>query len=428
MHIFSRRRSTAVGAIILTAVLLAGCGRASDSASTDVTIDDSPATGTLEVWIGGAEGETFASFVDAFEAENPDVTVNVTQIAEEDFDSKLTTAIASGTVPDVVRLYSQTESTMLATGAFAAVPDGLVDESDFFSSMWDTGVVDGTVYSLPWDIYTQVLYYRADLAEAAGVTAPTTWDEAKTFYAALQSAGATWGAGVSVGYDQYSAQDLYAYVLQNGGDFISDDKSEWTINSDANVEALEYWGSLITDGYASADGPGFLDTTSWFSQGTTGSTIIGPWFQGWLTTANSEDWTADNVATATLPAGSAGSVATLGGGKVAVLKDAANTDAAWKLVKWIEQEDTQLDWYSAASDLPSLTSAWDDPLIADNDLLNAVREELPTAVPVPQVSTWSQVGAIIGEQMERVARGQATAQEALDAAQSQAEAIGVGSE
>ena len=43
----------------------------------------------------------------------------------------------------------------------------------------------------------------------------------------------------------------------------------------------------------------------------------------------------------------------------------------------------------------------------------------------PNVQSWDQVKQIIGQQMEKVVRGGVSAQAALDAAQQQAEAIGV---
>lgn len=114
---------------------LAACGRSdageSESSAT-ISVDDAPATGTVEFWAGAPDGDSLPPFVAAFKEENPDVTVNVTTIPSSEFDTKLTAAIASGRVPDLVSLYSQTQSSILATGAFQTVPEGLLDMSSFF--------------------------------------------------------------------------------------------------------------------------------------------------------------------------------------------------------------------------------------------------------------------------------------------------------
>lgn len=389
-------------------------------------IDDAPATGTLQVWIGGAEGEKLPAFLDAFKAANPELDLQITQIPSDQFDAKLLTAIAAGTVPDLVRLYSQSQASLMATGAFAPVPDGLVEAEDFFPGAWGTNVKAGIAYGVPMDAYATLFQYRKDLAEKAGLSAPRTWDELKTFAKTLQEQGVTWGMAMDVGYDIYNAQGLNEYVHQNGGSFLNADQTAWTINSDANVAALEFWGSFFTEGLASPDGPKFLDTVPWFSTNEIAGKDIGPWFEQWLVDANGREWVDKSLGTAVMPAGPAGSFSALGSGSLAVLKDGKNQTAAWKLVRYMAQPETQIGWYKAFGSLPSVKAAWDDPAIAANPLLNAEREALQTAVDIPQVPTWNQVGTYLGQQMELVARGQATAKQVLDDVQSFAESAGLG--
>jgi len=315
---------------------------------------------------------------------------------------------------------------MLATGAFAPVPEGLVNPDDFFPGAYATNIRAGVAYGVPMDAYATMFQYRKDLAEKAGLGAPKTWDEMKTFAKAMKAQGAAWGLGMDIGYDIYNAQGLNEYVHQNGGSFISADGTQWTINSDANVKALEYWGSYFSDGLASPDGPKFLDTVPWFTSGEIAGRDIGPWCLQWLVDANGRDSVNANLATATMPAGPAGSVSALGSGSLAVLKDGKNNAAAWKLLRYMTTPATQVKWYTYFGSLPSTKAAWDDPAIAANPLLNAQREALLTAVDVPQVATWNQVGTYLGQQMELVARGQATAKQVLDDVQSFAESAGLG--
>src|SRR5215207_3447825 len=75
-------------------------------------IDDAPATGVLKVWIGGAEGEKLPAFLADFEKANPELDIQITQVPSDQFDAKLLTAIAAGTVPDLVRLYSQSQASL----------------------------------------------------------------------------------------------------------------------------------------------------------------------------------------------------------------------------------------------------------------------------------------------------------------------------
>ncbi|MBZ9937273.1 extracellular solute-binding protein [Mesorhizobium sp. BR1-1-16] len=411
--------SAALLAVTSLPALLAGSALAAP-------IDTAPATGTLQIWIGGAEGDKLPAFLADFEKANPDLKVQITQIPSDQADAKLLTAIAAGTVPDVVRLFSQSQASLMATGAFAAVPEGLVKPDAFFASAYETNVKDGVAYGVPWDAYATTFQYRKDLADKAGLAAPKTWDELKTFAKAMKTQGATWGFSADVGYDIYNAQGLNEFVHQNGGSFLNADKTEWTINSEANIKALEFWGSLFTEGLASPDGPKFLDTVPWFTSGEIASKDIGPWFEQWLVQANGQDWVNAKLASALMPAGPSGSFSALGSGSLGVLKDGKNPDAAWKLVRYLTQPDVQVAWYKAFGSLPAVKAAWDDPAIAGNPLLDAERQALQTAVDIPQVPTWNQVGTYLGQQMELVARGQASAKQVLDDVQSFAESAGLG--
>ena len=425
----SNRRSVVKSAAVVVAagvLVLTGCGR---SAPSEVaSVDDNLAEGTVEFWYAGGTPDAIESIATAFEKENPQVNIEITNVPEKSLDAKMIAAITSGKVPDLAHLTTYTERSMIETGGFAAVPDELVDPSAYFDTAWQGGTKDGVAYAVPWTVATAVLQYRKDLAEAAGVEAPTTWDELTSFTAALQQAGAEYGYALNVGYNQYAAADFQNFAEQNGGHLLNSDGSAWTINDPKNVEALEFtWGNMVKNDVASADGPLFLDTVPWFTEGKVGAIVMGPWFEDWLVEAKGEEWTRTHLATAVVPAGDAGSVTGFTGDVLGVPKDASNPDAAWKFVRYLSDPEVQVRYYQESGILPSVRSAWDAPEIADNPLMPPFKTAMETAVNTPQVSTWVEVGPIIGQALEKVARGQMSAQQALDEAQQRAEAIGVGS-
>jgi multiple sugar transport system substrate-binding protein len=419
-------------AVAIAALTLTGCGRADDGGGAEPAasggVSDGPATGTIELWAAGAEGEELPTLFDAFTEENPDVEINMTQIPEEDFVTKMTAAIAAGTVPDLIYVFTEHQPALFATDAFSPVPDGLVDESSFFESVWQSGQVDGVAYGVPWFTYARVFQYRADLAEAAGVGAPANWDELREFAQKLKDSGVEFPlAFYVVPFDEYTAAQFDTFAHQNGGGIINDDNTEWTINSPENVEALEFYGSLFTDGFVSPDGPTSVDSVAYLTEERIAGVLNGPWLRGWIKDANGEEWLNEHMAAAVPPAGPNGDrAASIGGGNWAVPEEAKNPEAAWKFVQYASQPDAQLAWFKTMGNLPTVKSAWDDPAIADDEALEQVRSAMEFGVTIPPVPTWNQVGKVLGEQLERVARGTATAQEALDRAQTEAESIGVG--
>ncbi|MCK2037441.1 extracellular solute-binding protein [Microbacterium sp. SSW1-49] len=435
MHTYpsSRRRATMLGIALVasSALLLTGCGRGDDAPAAggdSTTVDDKPATGTLEIWTQGADGAELPQMFEKFKADNPDVEINMTQIPEAEFASKMTAAITAGTVPDLIYSFTETQSSLIATGGFDPVPDGLVDKDDFFEVIWDNSVYDDVAYGVPWYAYSDMVIYRTDLAEAAGAEAPKDWDGLRTFGEKLKESGVEYPLALYAAYDSYTARQLLTFAAQNGGSFISDDLSEWTINSPENVEALEYWSGLIKDGLASPDGPAFLDTVSWSTTGKNAAIIDGgPWFVGWFDDANGEGWADEHLSLSTMPVGPEGDAATtVGGGSWFVPTDSENKDAAWKFARFMSEPASQVEWFQIFKNMPAVKSAWEDPALADDRLLATVEAGLETGITLPKVSTWSQVGTVIGEQMEKVVRGGLSAQDALDAAQQQAESIGMG--
>ena len=88
--------------------------------AAETQIDSKPASGELTVWAMGNEGDLLSDFVKGFEKDNPDAKVKVTAIPWASAHDKIQTAIAAGTVPDVIQM----GTTWMAdfSAAFDAVP------------------------------------------------------------------------------------------------------------------------------------------------------------------------------------------------------------------------------------------------------------------------------------------------------------------
>lgn len=417
------------GTTLLGSFALAGCGRGSDNAATAATakpVDNSPAKGTVNVWAAQGDADVLDKVIKPFKAENPKLTVKFTLIPNAEYYTKLQSAIAAGKGPDVAQFFPESQAQFLDPSILRPVPDGLVDPSAFFTSLWDAGVVKNVAYTVPWYAYTYALVYRSDLAKKAGVKAPTTWDEMVPFFKALQSAGAGHGLGADIGWDIFNGQDVAMYAWQAGGSLLSSG-GKWTLDTPAMVDAIKYNASFFTSGIADTSGPTFLDAQPYFVSGKTACMITGPWVVGQLdAVAKKTGWTASHVATAPLPAGSSGSVSFSAGGSWGVLADSGNADAAWKLIRHISKPSTQVAQYKAYSSLPAVASAWANPAIAGQPLLDAFLAQLKNTRAFPQVGTWQQVATRLGKEIEAVAKGKGTAAKAAANVQAYAESLGTG--
>ena len=204
------------------------------------------------------------------------VTVNVTPVDWGQAVAKLQTAIAGGQTPDVSQMGTDMMGQFAATGALEPVPANF-DPGTFFEGAWNTNVVDGTVYGVPWYVETRLLYYRTDIAEKAGITAPpATWEELTAMAEAMQSkGGAEWG--ISLGTKNW--QEYLPFLWSAGGD-VMDDTGTYQLNSPQAVEALTYYQSFFNDKLTPASVPEGFDITPAFVAGTHPMFFSGPWHLG----------------------------------------------------------------------------------------------------------------------------------------------------
>lgn len=415
-------------AVLASASLLFGmsaCGRTDNAAdgagdAAVTSIDSEPATGDLTVWAMGNEGDLLGDFVEGFKEENPDVNITVTAIPWASAHDKIQTAIAAGTVPDVIQM----GTTWMAdfADAFAPVPENF-DLSDFSAGPLEAGQVNGEQLGVPWYVDSHVLYYRTDIAEQAGWDhAPETLDELKQMAADVKQVdGVENGIYISPsGADSWQGT-LWAFF--SSGVSLMDDEGNWTLDTPQMHEATEYIDSFFKDGITGTN----LDVTPGVSitQFVNGETPIMTGGPTTISQIADQGGDPDSYATAVIPKGES-STSFVGGADFVVMDEAANPDAGWKFIQWMTKPETQVEWYKTATVLPSSQSAWEDETLAGDDKLVAYGEQLKSTQAPPAVPTWAQVSAAGDRIMEQIYKGQLSVDEGLKNLQAEAESIGTG--
>lgn len=427
------RRTTLLVALTTGALALAGCGRddgAGDSGGEAVVGEDvstEDASGDLEVWAMGAEGEALPGLVEEFESQYPDITVSVTPVPWDSAHDKFVNSITAGTTPDVAMIGTTWMGEFAGMDALDPTPE-LIDGSTFFEGAQGTTEVDGTSYGVPWYVETRMVYYRTDIAEQAGYDeVPTDQAGFKEMAAALQQQdGVEWGISLQPGQTG-SWQTVVPFGWSNGAQIATEDA--YTLDTPEMVEAVDYFGSFFTDEISDANPPeGQVEAD--FVGGEVPMFISGPWMMSILedfAAGEGEEDFASSYDVAPLPAGEGGEVNSfIGGSNLGVFADTEHRDAAWLLVDWLTQPETQVQWYEMTSALPSVQSAWEDPTLTEDTRLAEFGEQLETAMAPPSFMSWEQVAAAFDAEMEKVAKQGLSGAEALQAAQSQAESIGTG--
>jgi multiple sugar transport system substrate-binding protein len=418
-----------IGAVLLVAALaLAGCGRdegGDGAAEQSRSVAEGPATGEITVWAMGTEGELLPKLAAEFQKENPEASVKVTPVPWDGAHDKIATAIAGRQTPDVSLIGTTWMGEFAGTGGLDPVPADLFKAEDFFQGPWSSVVVDGTPYGVPWYTETRVLYYRKDLAAKAGVEAPTTWADLKTFAKALQDqGGAKYGIYLQPA-DPGTWQTLAPFVWQAGGNMVNDpaNPTRYTFDTPQWQKALEFQKSFYDEklSQATALQPGEIESK--FAKGELGSFFSGPWHVGLVKDQGVED---DQLGLAVMPKEQTG-LSFVGGGNLAVFKDAKNRDGAWKFVQWLSRPETQQKWYDTSKDLPAAKAAWSGGSLTADPNLEVFNQQLQEAQAPPAVATWEQVASVVDGEVEKVFKGASSATDATKAIQNQATSIGLGS-
>jgi multiple sugar transport system substrate-binding protein len=368
----------------------------------------------------GREAAVAGELMGEFEREHPGIRVRVEQLPWSAAHEKLLTAFAGDVLPDVAQLGNTWLPELQAIGALApldarlaAAPD--VPAADYFAGIWDTNVVDGKVYGVPWYVDTRVLFYRRDLLAAAGVTAvPTRWDAFQDALRALKRHVGRERHAIFLPINEYAPQ--VAFALQQPGDSLLRDGGRYgNFRGPGFTRAWNYYRSMFEQQLAPpASDSEIVNLWDEFGRGTFGFYISGPWqigeFRRRLPAALQAAW-----ATAPLPGPDGPGVSIAGGSSLALFARSRQQDAAWALVRFLSRPGVQRRFYELSGNLPPRRSAWDGAPLATSEPAHAFRDQLERVRPVPKVPEWERIATEIRLVTEAVMRG------VLDAGRAQAE-------
>jgi multiple sugar transport system substrate-binding protein len=419
--------ATAVVALALTTAMgLSACGRSTVKADAPAdkaaTVSSGKATGTINVWAMGGEGEKLPALAKEFEALNPGVKIVVTAIPFDAAHDKLATAITANKTPDVSQI-GTTWMGEFAAQAFSPTPAS-IDKAAFFEGAQKTTEVGGTSYGVPWYVETRLVYYRKDLAAKAGYTTlPTDWAGLKAMAKAMQTkAGAKWGIDLQPG-GQGSWQSVLPFAWSNGAEVATADQKKYTFDTPETTEAVKYYQSFFTDKIAAKQLPLNSRAPS-FVDGSVPMFISGPWEMGGLNDLGKAGF-KEKYGVMQMPKQKT-ATSFVGGSDLAVFKNSKNRDSAWKFVQWLSDPKTQVKFFALSTDLPSVKSAWTDPALTADPKLAVFGKQLEDAKAPPATATWEQVAAAFDTEMEKVAKSGLDPAAALKAVQSSADSIGTG--
>ncbi|MFD4242951.1 ABC transporter substrate-binding protein [Streptomyces sp. NPDC058525] len=333
---FLRRRAgrlaVAATATAMCVSVLAACG--SGGAAEDAA-PSKPVTITFWGWAKGTQ-----DVVKAFNASHKDVQVAFEQIPSGPAGgyAKISNASKAGNAPDLFNVEYAVLPDFVSQGAVQDITKlvGNNLKAKYLPQAVELTTLGGATWALPLDAAPQAFFYRKDLFEKAGITAPPkTWDEYRAAAQKLKTANPNTRIGTFFPDDPNTFE---AFAWQAGAHWFASVQDTWSvdINSSATKRVTDYWQQLVSDDLVRVQPSFSQQWTASLQRGETAGYLGAAWGGGVLkSTLASSPEASGKWAVAPIPTWD-GKPASgmLGGSTFAVSKDSKKAKAALEFATW----------------------------------------------------------------------------------------------
>lgn len=325
MIIYKTLKTSLAGAALLAGIAFTGSAFADDVKLRYAIWDQSQAP-------------TFEKIIEAYEAANPNIDVELQVVPWGKYWTKLQTEAGNDNLPDVFWM-NPFNFPLYASNDIVFPIDDLVAASGFDSDAIPEGMrkiysYDGKLYSLPNNRDAIVVWYNRKLFKDAGVAEPQpdwTWEDFQTTAKALTNDDAgVWGTAAYLNFRQVWINT----IEQAGGSILSADgkTAQWDTHDVA--VGVQYWADIAQSGSSpTVDQLSDTDQYSMFLSGKLGMIYAGSWVG--ISFSQSDIAKSGDLAVAVLPMGpknNAASTSSLGNMIGATTK---NIDEAYKFVEFL---------------------------------------------------------------------------------------------
>lgn len=409
------------------ALFLSSCGKKATGGEGDFNLRE---TGdvvlTFMMWGEPEEKQAVFKVLKSFQDIYTNVGLKVINVDSLSYPDKLQAMFAGGTPPDVFYLHCEnfidyaSKGLLLPLDEYVTNPD--FNFGDFYPELVNIFKFGGSLYGIPKDWTTFVLYYNQNLFDEAGLSYPDAswkWDDLLKAAKALTKDR----NGDSV-IDQYGfiietwASWYYSWIKQNGGE-IFDTSGNWVFADqkylNKNAEAIQFIADMlnvhkVAPDIASAKQLGSYES---FMAGRVAMCMYGRWAELKFKDIKNFKWGYSVLPHQTQRASCAVTVS------YSIAKDTLHPTEAWELLQFLTSFEGQIFTAESGQAMPSRRSliesehylkapevikfqpqlamekAEDDPFV----------QELAYAYFPPMNSHWLEVRNKMDEQLEDVFLG-----------------------
>lgn len=379
---------------------------------------------TLTIWTIGLKGnQKFEDYLNgvyaAYKKLHPNVDIKWEDYGAE-IDQKLLTAIAGGTVPDVVNFNTSYALRLASNGALADINKLITPEQKavYFQGIYEATKVGDAVYSVPWYASLQIAMINKDLFAKAGLDATKP---PKT-YAELADAAKAFKDKTD-GYAFQPITSMSQEALIEGFPMLSPDGKKSAFNNADALAKLTYYDNLkkadMIPNKSPYDETAYDDALARFKAGKLGMLLSGASLLSQVEKDAPDIY--KNTVVAPAPVGKSGQVPVDMQG-FTIPAASKNQAAALDLALFVTNDENQLAFCRLATILPSTVKAAQDPFFqAPGDVKQQARKISANSLSHAKdatlsVANYDKLLKSMNDSLNTWWSGSATPKQALDAA------------
>jgi multiple sugar transport system substrate-binding protein len=352
----------------------------------------------MHFWTSDDVRPVIVSLVAEFEAQNPNITIELLDLNWSGGHDKITIGFATETAADIIELGSDWVPEYGAIGKLMDLSTESAAHQDSLRG-WEAAVVGGKVYGFPWMLGTRVIFYNKNLMSQVGLDPqypPKNWDELYIYSEAINEIGEpVYGFGTNA-YEKFRLYKKFLpFLWSNGGEVLSEN-GKCMLKSGRALRALTYYTVLSDIGYMESQ----RNLDDKFMAGELGFIISGDWMLRKMKSSPPKFQVGACLIPG--PKSSPESVSFLGGEFLTINANSEHKAEALKFIKFLVSKEPDLRFNRAAGSItPSNIMASREIMRDANPLAMTFLQQINYARPSPVHPKWVVMQDVIEDAVQK---------------------------
>jgi arabinogalactan oligomer/maltooligosaccharide transport system substrate-binding protein len=386
----------AVAALTLVAAMTAATATAKQEQQTKLTFWQT---------MNDEETNTLQSLVKIYEANNPNVDIEVTTVPFDQRENKFSAAAQAGSAPDIMRAEIADVANWAARGFLTPITSYLkaVDKNDFLPAAFAYYNWNKQVWGLPQAPDAPALLFNKKMIKAAGLNPnqpPTTMAQLNQWCSKVGK-----GKGLFLRADSYWTQ---AWIWAYGGGLLDPAKKQILVANKASQAGMAEYKKMFSQSCAFPNkdfSNDYGNAQTAFKNGQVAMIVNGPWSTADVL-QGPQFASSSNLGVAPIPKGPTGKQGSpVGGNGFVISRNSKNAAAAYKFIYWLTSPAQQAEFAAKNNLLPSRASSYKLKTVSKNRIIGDFGKQMKVATARPVDPKAGQIYTDFGPNVQKILRG-----------------------